>query len=230
MAKRRGDRRRAAQHRSRERILAQHEPAKIRRSDDAVVLEDGNVFLLTTQSGDAPFELPHGPGLFFRDCRHLDGLVLTIDGRSPTVRSGIGVRGLETHHHLSNPALGRENAPRNTVAVTRRRVLRGDAVHQVQTLRNCGREPVTLGVELRVRARFEDVFVVKGFVGGPRGAVGEPEVVGGREVRLSYDGQDGLVRATRLACGRPHRGAGRGCDGALDVVRGDDAEEVSDEW
>lgn len=72
MAAARDGRMGAAEHRSKERILTQPQPSKVRRSDDAVVLKDG-----------------------------LDGFTLMIDGRALTVLCGIGVRGFEAHHHLA---------------------------------------------------------------------------------------------------------------------------------
>ena len=85
---------RASQERSRERILTQSDPAKIRKSSDAVVLKEGSVFLVATEAGDIPFGLPHGFGLFFKDCRFLDGYAITLNGIAPTLLSGISMRGL----------------------------------------------------------------------------------------------------------------------------------------
>ena len=44
---------------------------------------------------DIPFGLPHGFGLFFDDCRFLDGYEITLNGTAPTLLSGISMRGFE---------------------------------------------------------------------------------------------------------------------------------------
>jgi glycogen debranching enzyme len=189
-----------AEHESKVRILTQHEPAKITKSSDALVLKHGTVFLVATESGDIPFDLPHGYGLFFKDCRFLDGYALSLDGEPLTVLTGVAARGFETRHHLANPELrqGDTLIPRNTIAVRRQRLLRGGVVHELMSVRNFGARPARFSLELRVRARFEDVFVVKGFVPHTPGTLRPPRVVDKDRLELGYDGKDGLVRTTTL--------------------------------
>ncbi|MGH7278782.1 MAG: amylo-alpha-1,6-glucosidase, partial [Candidatus Rokuibacteriota bacterium] len=199
-----------AQHKSKEQILTQSDPAKIRKSADAVVLKDGSVFFLTTPAGDVPFNLPHGFGLFLGDCRFLDGYTLTLNGTEPTVLSGIGARGFETHHHLTNAPLagaaGGETLASNRIALHRQRLVRGGVVHELQTLTNHDRTPAALRLELRFRAKFEDLFIVKAFTAGPRGQVRPPQVMDRDAVHLSYDGRDGVVRTTEIAFSPPPSG------------------------
>ncbi|HXH84225.1 MAG TPA: glycogen debranching N-terminal domain-containing protein, partial [Candidatus Tectomicrobia bacterium] len=191
-----------AQHRARERLLTQPDPAKIRKSSDAVVLKGDSLFLLSAESGDVPFALPHAHGLFFHDCRFLDGYTLTLNGAPLTVLSAEAVRSVETHHHLANreqrDAEGRVTLAKNTIEVRRARLIRGAVVHELLSLHNYGAAAAALRLELRFRARFEDIFVVKRFVSGPRGSVRPPRVEDGRRVVLSYDGRDGVRRSTTL--------------------------------
>jgi glycogen debranching enzyme len=190
----------AAEHRSKERILTQADPAKIRRNADALVLKEAGLVLLTTEAGDVPWTLPHGYGLFLDDCRFLDALVLRVDGHVPTLLSGSATRGFETRHRLTNEESGRgeRRIPKNTIGIDRRRLVRAGVVHELQTFRNHGRQPVRLGVELAFRARFEDIFAVKGFVSRPRGTVHHPKVAAADRVELSYAGKDGVLRTTAL--------------------------------
>jgi hypothetical protein len=53
------------------RILTQPASRSERRAA-AVVLTHGELFMLSLKSGDVPWELPHGLGVFYRDCRFLD--------------------------------------------------------------------------------------------------------------------------------------------------------------
>ena len=137
---------RASQEKSRERILTQAHPAKVVQSTGAVVLKEASVFLVATEGGDIPFDLPHGFGLFFKDCRFLDGYEVTINDVALTVLSGGGGRGFETHHHLGNPELGPREGQgpieRNTIAVRRERLIRAGVVHERQSIRNHGREAI----------------------------------------------------------------------------------------
>ena len=192
----------AAEHRSKERILTHSDPAKVRKTSDAVVLKAGSVFLVVTESGDIPFEGPHGYGLYFHDCRFLDGYTLRINGSPPAALAGTADRAFRTHHHLTTPVLREHRrlvVDKNTVGVLRERVIRGDAVHERMTIHNYGRVAIRLHVQLAFRARFEDLFVLKGFVQGPRGARRPPVVHEPDCVVLGYQGRDGIFRSTRLA-------------------------------
>jgi glycogen debranching enzyme len=200
------------QARRKEQILTQHEPTKIRQSADAIVLKEGKLFLLTTEAGDVPWSLPHGFGLFLDDCRFLDGYLLSVNDTEPTVLSADDTRGFETHHYLTNPALGGERGPaisKSTVTITRHRIIRDAVLHELIALQNYGAQPARLRVELRFRAAFQDLFVLKGFVTGPRGRLRKPRVRGGDAVELAYEGRDGMVRLSELVFApRPTRLAG----------------------
>jgi glycogen debranching enzyme len=192
-----------AEAQAREQILTQPEPAKIRKSTDAIVLKGGDLFLVATESGDVPFTLPHAYGLFFRDCRFLDGYTVRVDGVEPVVLGGTTERSVETRHHLTNeelPRAGNRGAvPKNTLALDRERVIRGGVIRELLTVRNHGRGSARFWLELAFRSRFEDLFIVKGFVTGPRGRLEQPHVLDEARVELAYEGRDRRRRSTVLA-------------------------------
>lgn len=192
---------RQSQERSRERILTQADPAKVRKSSDAIVLKEGSVFLVATEGGDIPFRLPHGFGLFCNDCRVLDGYDLTLNDTAPTILSGVGVRGGETHHHLANPEMpdreGKGTIAKHTIEVRRRRLIRDGVVHELVSIANYGRREARLRVTVHFRSKFQDLFVVKGFVRQAQGSLRAPEV-GKERVQLCYEGRDGIVRTTTI--------------------------------
>jgi glycogen debranching enzyme len=221
MPLRRGDH----QDRRKERLLTQPHPSKIRRTGNSVVLKQGALFLLADESGDVPWRLPHGLGLFYRDCRFLDGYTLTLNGREPIVLSRMASRGYEVYHDLSNPELppteSQPSIPKNTLALRRHRFIRGDVLYELLAITNYGCERVALTVALRFRARFEDIFIVKGFVAGPRGAAQEPIVCDGDRVVLRYAGCDGWRRTTSLRFApAPDRLEAGGAAFRLDVAPG----------
>src|SRR2546421_4830149 len=169
----------AAQHARKDRILTQSEPAKIPSTVDAVVLKHGRLFMLADDRGDVPWRGPHGYGLFDGDTRVLDGFVLTLGGRPPTVLSASAMRGFEARHDLTNPELPRRGGrtlPHNTISVRRERLLRSGVVHELLSLRNYGLRPVRVTLALDFRARFDDIFVIRRFVRGPRGRVRRPRL------------------------------------------------------
>ena len=76
-------------------------------------------------------------------------------------------------------------------------------LHDLQSIRNHGRQPARLALELRFRSKFQDLFVVKGFVRQAQGSLRAPRVVGKDRVELSYEGKDGLFRTTTLVFSPP---------------------------
>ena len=204
---------RPSEHRSKERILTHADPAKVRKTTEGVVLKAGSLFLIATDSGDVPFEGPHGYGLYFRDCRFLDAYSLRVNGTVPTVLAASADRAFRTRHHLTTGTLsrrGRVVVPRQTLGILRERVVRGDTVHERLTLRNYGDSPLAVRIDLAFRAHFEDLFMVRGFVNGPHGRRRRP-VLTADCVTLGYDGRDGRLRSTSLAFApRPdHLNSGR---------------------
>src|SRR5438309_1516051 len=49
----------------------------------AVVVKDEDTFFLTEPDGSVPLEPGHGFGLYYHDCRFLNGYELFIGGRKP---------------------------------------------------------------------------------------------------------------------------------------------------
>ena len=156
----------ASQERSRERILTQADPARVRKSRDAVVLKEGSTFLVATESGDVPFRRPHGFGIFFKDCRFLDGYELSVNGTTPTVLSGLSVRArVRDLPPFDQPQAARQERPCVHPSEHDR-----DPAPEAHSRRSRARAPV--GPELRARpcapahrdltwrATFEDIFVV----------------------------------------------------------------------
>ena len=185
-----------SQHRRKEQILTQHHAAHFGASN-AVVLKHGELFLLTDQSGDVPWKLPHAFGVYFRDVRFLDGYEFTIDDQPMTALSSVDVFGYRTRQYLTNPRLdGR--VERNTLEIRRDRMIRARKVYERLTVRNHGTACARIRLCLRFRSLFEDLFVLKGFVDGPRCHLLEPQVEPGRGVRLCSHGPDGAVRSLTL--------------------------------
>ena len=52
---------------------------------DALVLKNGNLFFISQSDANVPVTGGHGFGLYYQDCRFLNGYELTISGRKPEV-------------------------------------------------------------------------------------------------------------------------------------------------
>jgi glycogen debranching enzyme len=188
------------QHRRKEQLLTEHQASHI-AVDNAIVLKHGELFLLSERGGDVPWERPHAYGLFLRDNRYLDGLQLRLNGEPLKTLSAIDARRYRVRHYLSNPDLpcgDGEIVERSTIEVRRDRVIRGETFYEMLTLTNYGSEPAPLKFEIRYRACFEDLFILKGFMDEPRGKVGRGDVHGGQQVCLHYDAVDGTHLSTTL--------------------------------
>jgi glycogen debranching enzyme len=185
-----------------EATLTQSDPSKLGGTAGATILKQADLYLLTNDAGDVPWELPHACGLYTKDCRFLNGLLLRLNGSAPEVLSNSHVGDQHSIHHLTNPALHRSDGngavPPHTVSVLRSRTIRDGAVRESIRLRNHNLGPVRVEIDLRARCAFEDIFAVKGFLDAKRGPVDGPASSAGRELTWTYHGTDGVTRRTRL--------------------------------
>jgi glycogen debranching enzyme len=125
--------------------------------------------------GGGDFGGSSGPGLFYRDVRHLSRFALRVDGEAP-IPLEARTRGSEAEFVLKAGA--------ETIHVVRRRALGGGMDEEI-LLTNDSLEAVEARVELGCAADFRDVFDVRGY----RRAAGRGELVeevGEGLLRFSY--------------------------------------------
>ena len=192
----------AEEHRRKELMLTQHEPAKVRQTTDAAILKHGNMLLLSTESGDIPLAHGHGYGLFYGDTRYLGGYTLSINKHAPVVLSYVDARGYETQHDLSNPRM-RGHATgalieNNTVAIRRERFIRAGVLYEMVHVRNYGKATADLRIVLRYRPSFEDIAAIKGFVRGHRPSFGGVRLIGMDGVEMRANGADRYTRTMTI--------------------------------
>src|SRR2546421_1603525 len=72
---------------------------------DALVIKDGNLFFLSEPDGAVPLSTRHGFGLYYHDCRFLDGYEVMVGGRKPEVLVHNAEKGFMATLGLSNPDL-----------------------------------------------------------------------------------------------------------------------------
>src|SRR3712207_6784087 len=90
-------------HERKQRILTKQTPSVVRSIADAVVIKDGDPFLLTEPDGSVPLDEAHGFGLYYHDCRFLSGYELMIAGVKPHVLAFTAARGNQAVFQLTNP-------------------------------------------------------------------------------------------------------------------------------
>ena len=210
-----------ARHGRKQRVLTHGTPSVTRTIADALVLKDGDLFLVTEPSGSVPRGGDHGLGLYYHDCRYLRMYELRIGGALPVpLGAGVGA-GYRASVQLTNPELrpsGGGAIPRDTLGVEWARTLDGAALVLADELRirNWGHSPVELAVELRFAAGFEDVFQIRGLLDEQLGRPVPPKWQDG-VLRFLYHGADGLDRA--LTVRLPGELAPSGASAAAGTIR-----------
>src|SRR5437660_11692431 len=70
---------------------------------EALVIKNGNLFFLSEPDGTVPLAPGHGFGLYYHDCRFLNGYELKMCGRKPEVLVRSADRGWMATLGRSNP-------------------------------------------------------------------------------------------------------------------------------
>ncbi len=166
---------------------------------DALTLKHGDLFFVTESDGDVPADQIHATGLYYHDCRFLDGYEFRLAGRRQEALVSTAGRGYQSLIELTNPELldseGRVLAPMHTIGIKWTRTLDSDEVslRDAIRIRNNGEEAVALPVSFGFRARFQDVFSVRLLDPEGFGRLSRPRVKDGC-LHLRYQGADNLIR------------------------------------
>ncbi len=198
------------QKRSRKQSLLTHgSPAGAKSIADAVVIKDEDIFFLTCPDGSIPLDGHHGFGLYYHDCRFLSGYEISLNGARPDELVANAGRGFMAVLELTNPDFhGRRRRPihKQEIGLKCERVVEaGDLVlHDRITVQNFSLEPVEFPVSLTFKAAFEDVFTVRGFLGGKAGT-SKAARWRGDVLSFSYKGSDDLTRELNVSFSQPVR-------------------------
>ncbi|MGQ9827243.1 MAG: amylo-alpha-1,6-glucosidase [Roseiflexus sp.] len=162
-----------------------------------LIVSDNHTFIISRHDGDIPVE-DTPSGLYFYDTRHLSALQVRLDGQPLELLSWNDERVYHAVCLLTNkPSGGAEGGiDRQTIAVRRERVVR-EAVFERLTLTNYNRTPVACDLTIEMAVDFADMFLVRGFAGGPRGMI-EPVDYQGDRLQFVYRGADDVVRTTAI--------------------------------
>jgi glycogen debranching enzyme len=129
----------------------------------AVVTKAGDVFFLSEQNGELPANNQDGFGLYYHDCRYLDGYRIRFAGTPPNVLLSASNRGSIAEFELTNQQLqvpgGESTVPVQTFGVHLQRVIDGDqlTVDDVITIDNYDVQPHELPLSFEFQSHFEDI-------------------------------------------------------------------------
>lgn len=182
----------------RDETLTKGRPTNAESLAEAIVMKHENMFFVAQPDGNVPLDDSHGLGLYYRDCRYVNGYEMELAGKKPAHLSASSVQGAVGVFTLTNPTITLPNGTvvdKEDIGITWRRLvdneipaLRDRVVFQNFTLRS-----IEVSVTLTIRSAFEDLFAVRGLLDKQFGRLHPPSWDGDR-LRLSYDGRDGLVR------------------------------------
>jgi glycogen debranching enzyme len=183
----------------REETLTKGRPTSAESLSAAIVMKHESLFFVAQPDGDVPFTDSHGLGLYYHDCRYMNGYTLELAGKKPVALSASSVRGGVGVFTLTNPDIELPDGTvidKEEIGITWRRLVD----HELPALRDCvlfqnfTLHPIEVSVTLTIRSAFEDVFAVRGLLSKQFGRLHLPSWDGDR-LQFSYDGKDGLARS-----------------------------------
>lgn len=186
--------------------LPEGEPRGIADIHDALVIREGDLFLLTDENGNVPSGHARGLGLYHADTRHLSTFNFYFHTSTPVVLLSTAELGFASEHVLTNPMLrmtGGQIVPAGTIEVRRQRVISG-LLEETLQITNYHSEPVELQLHLELAADFANIFEVRGLLRKRRGDRASSRVVA-NHVTYEYRGADRKLRHTVVTFSpRPH--------------------------
>ncbi len=176
--------------------------AHVESISSAVVIKDEDLFFLCDREGRVPVQPGSGLGLYFHDCRFLNGYEMRLGGDRPTVLGADARRGYQANLAMANKAFQTPdgtNVEKEEVGVEWERL--PDASRTILydriTVHNYRLESTEVPLELLFAASFEALFEVRGTPAKKRGKLHDPEWRDGA-LHFRYDGADDIRRTTTV--------------------------------
>ncbi len=174
---------------------------------DAVVVKDEDVFVLCQDDGSVPLTNAQGFGLYYHDCRFLNGYELTIGGSRLNALASSSERGYMAEFELTNRDLKSSAGTRldaQSVGINWQRVIQASRLSMLDviTCTNYTIEPIEFVLSFSFRADFEDIFQIRGFHATQTGKKKAPKWHRGALV-FGYSGADELERGLSISISPP---------------------------
>ena len=194
-----------------QQVLTHASPSSTSSIADAIVVKNDRLYFVCADDGNVPLDGTHGLGLYHDDCRILDGYHMQLAGVGASPLVATADRGFMATIALANPEIKLPNGSRiskETMGIIWERVADGSApaLHDRITFVNYGQEPLEVPVTFTFRARFQDIFVVRGMIDARTGTLHAPTWDDDDALHVAYDGVDGVQRRVHIALApRPDR-------------------------
>jgi len=182
----------------RDETLTKGRPTDVESLATAIVMKKDNLFFVARPDGNVPMTGNHGMGLYYHDCRYLNGYELTLAGEAPAPLSASATQGSVGIFTLTNPPLqfpDKTTLDEEELGVTWHRRLDSGRIALLDELKieNFTLQSVQFSMSLTFRSAFEDLFTVRGLVKQQYGQVRQPRWQDEKLI-FSYEGKDGITR------------------------------------
>lgn len=180
-------------------LMPQGEPIALANIQDALIIKENNVFLMTDQEGNLPPDSCEGYGLYKDDTRYLSVYDFSFGKTRPTVLLSTADLGYSSEHHLTNltmTAVDGTTLPKESLEVTRQRII-NESLHETIQMTNFSILRAVVNLCFDFDADFRDIFEVRGERRPRRGELTAPIVEKDRVI-FRYKGLDGVRRSTQI--------------------------------
>jgi glycogen debranching enzyme len=176
--------------------------ASTRSLAHTVVMKDEDVFFMTESDGRVPLQGGHGLGLYYHDCRFLNGYEMRLSGRRPDSLVWNSEQGFMSVIGLTNPDIKLSDGfsiNKHNIEIKWERAIHGAhrTLHDLITFRSLSSQSASLHISLTFQSEFEDIFAIRGMPQEKRGRLYPPEWRGGA-LRFMYEGVDSRYRGLTI--------------------------------
>ncbi len=175
------------------------------------IIKEGDLLVVTDESGDIRPDLLLWTGLYVADTRFLSRCDLRVEHRRPLLLASSPDTEFESTFLLTNNQIlrnGCDEIPARTLGVRRRYLLEDRVIHEVE-IANYNSSATDFVVEIGFDADFADLFEVRGLTRRRRGSR-EIEEKAPDVLVFRYTGLDEVVRETWIHFHTPPRSLARG--------------------
>lgn len=149
------------------RVLTKERASITHSIAEAIVVKDGDLFFLSEPDGRVPLDGAHGCGLYYHDCRYLDGYEIRLANADLDVLAASAAAGDSAVHELTNPDIrldGGKLLQKEELGVKLERTIDGEqlVLHDAVTIQNFTQQAVVLPLAVTFRTEFDDIFEVRG--------------------------------------------------------------------
>jgi glycogen debranching enzyme len=190
-------------------VLTKKRASATRSIADAIVIKSGDIFFLSQPDGNIPMDDSHGFGLYYHDCRFLNGYLLTVANTGMVALVSTITSGSTAVFELTNPELETAQGSHiqaDQIGLTWERSLDDKQTTLKDRIRfiNYSHERVEFSLKLAFQASFEDIFAIRGLMGKQLATLHPPEWRKD-DLVFFYEGGDGMNRTLSVNFS-PHAG------------------------